>query len=74
MALVDLMALFLLAFNKIFAQYNIVQRPLNITPSCRIFFMLNKGNGRRFHRVDMPVRYFITPSSPIKDREIVRLN
>ena len=29
-----------------------------------------KGNGRRFHRVDMPVRYFIVPSSPIKDREI----
>ena len=32
--------------------------------------MLNKGNGRRFHRVDMPVRYFICPSSPIRDREI----
>ncbi|VAW47305.1 hypothetical protein MNBD_GAMMA04-539 [hydrothermal vent metagenome] len=32
--------------------------------------MLNKGNGRRFHRVDMPARYFITPSSPIRDREI----
>ncbi len=32
--------------------------------------MLNKGNGRRFHRVDMPIRYFITPSSPIRDREI----
>lgn len=29
-----------------------------------------KGNGRRFHRVDMPIRYFIVPSSPIKDREI----
>jgi len=29
-----------------------------------------KGNGRRFHRVNMPVRYFIVPSSPIKDREI----
>jgi len=32
--------------------------------------MLNKGNGRRFHRVDMPIRYFITPSSPIRDRDI----
>ncbi len=32
--------------------------------------MLNRGNGRRFHRVDMPVRYFIVPSSPIRDREI----
>ena len=32
--------------------------------------MLNKGNGRRFHRVDMPIRYFIVPSSPIRDREI----
>lgn len=32
--------------------------------------MLNKGNGRRFHRVDMSARYFITPSSPIRDREI----
>ncbi|WP_127471212.1 PilZ domain-containing protein [Thiomicrorhabdus aquaedulcis] len=29
-----------------------------------------KGNSRRFHRVNMPVRYFIVPSSPIKDREI----
>ncbi|WP_040727683.1 PilZ domain-containing protein [Thiomicrorhabdus sp. Kp2] len=29
-----------------------------------------KGNGRRFHRVDMPLRYYIVPSSPIKDREI----
>jgi len=32
--------------------------------------MLNKGNGRRFHRVNMPARYFIIPSSPIRDREI----
>ncbi len=32
--------------------------------------MLNRGNGRRFHRVNMPVRYFICPSSPIRDREI----
>jgi len=31
---------------------------------------LKNANGRRFHRVDMPVRYFIMPSSPIKDREI----
>lgn len=29
-----------------------------------------KGNARRFYRIDMPVRYFIVPSSPIKDREI----
>ena len=29
-----------------------------------------KGNARRFHRVDMPVRYFIVPRSPIRDREI----
>lgn len=29
-----------------------------------------KGNGRRFHRVNMPLRYFIVPSSPIRDREI----
>ncbi|MBD3756173.1 MAG: PilZ domain-containing protein [Gammaproteobacteria bacterium] len=29
-----------------------------------------KGNSRRFYRIDMPVRYFIVPSSPIKDREI----
>lgn len=29
-----------------------------------------KGNSRRFFRIDMPVRVFITPSSPIKDREI----
>ena len=29
-----------------------------------------KGNARRFHRVDMPVRHFIVPSSPITDREI----
>jgi len=29
-----------------------------------------KGNARRFHRVDMPLRYFIVPSSPIRDREI----
>jgi len=29
-----------------------------------------KGNARRFHRVNMPLRYFIVPSSPIKDREI----
>ena len=29
-----------------------------------------KGNARRFHRVDMPTRFFIVPSSPIKDREI----
>ncbi len=29
-----------------------------------------KGNSRRFFRIDMPVRLFITPSSPIKDREI----
>ena len=29
-----------------------------------------KGNARRFHRVDMPVRYFILPSSPLEEREI----
>ncbi|WP_029408250.1 PilZ domain-containing protein [Thiomicrorhabdus sp. Milos-T2] len=29
-----------------------------------------KGNARRFHRVDIPIRFFIVPSSPIKDREI----
>ncbi len=29
-----------------------------------------KGNARRFHRVDMPVRYFIVPSSPLEEREI----
>jgi len=29
-----------------------------------------KGNSRRFYRIDMPVRYFIVPTSPIKDREI----
>ncbi len=29
-----------------------------------------KGNARRFHRIDMPIRYFIVPRSPIKDREI----
>ncbi|MDX1347771.1 MAG: PilZ domain-containing protein [Thiomicrorhabdus chilensis] len=29
-----------------------------------------KGNARRFYRIDMPVRHFIVPSSPIKDREI----
>lgn len=29
-----------------------------------------KGNARRYHRVDMPLRYFIVPSSPIRDREI----
>ncbi|MEA1989723.1 MAG: PilZ domain-containing protein [Pseudomonadota bacterium] len=29
-----------------------------------------KGNARRFHRVNMPTRFFIVPSSPIKDREI----
>lgn len=30
----------------------------------------SKGNGRRFHRVNMPMRYFIVPSSPIENREI----
>lgn len=30
----------------------------------------HKGNSRRFFRIDMPVRLFIAPSSPIKDREI----
>jgi len=29
-----------------------------------------KGNSRRFHRIDMPIKFFIVPSSPIKDREI----
>jgi len=29
-----------------------------------------KGNSRRFYRIDMPVKYFIVPSSPIRDREI----
>lgn len=29
-----------------------------------------KGNARRFHRIDMPIRYFIVPRSPIVDREI----
>lgn len=29
-----------------------------------------KGNSRRYYRIDMPVRYFIVPASPIKDREI----
>lgn len=29
-----------------------------------------KGNSRRYFRIDMPVRVFIAPSSPIKDREI----
>lgn len=29
-----------------------------------------KGNARRFHRVDMPVRYFVLPSSPMEDRDI----
>lgn len=29
-----------------------------------------KGNARRFHRVDMPIRYFIIPSSPLEEREI----
>lgn len=29
-----------------------------------------KGNARRFHRVDMPIRYFIVPRSPIRNREI----
>lgn len=29
-----------------------------------------KGNSRRFFRIDMPLRLFVTPSSPIKDREI----
>ncbi|MBF6057796.1 MULTISPECIES: PilZ domain-containing protein [Thiomicrorhabdus] len=29
-----------------------------------------KNNSRRFHRVDMPVRYFIRPSSPIENRQI----
>lgn len=29
-----------------------------------------KGNARRFNRINMPLRYFIVPSSPIRDREI----
>ncbi|NPA72191.1 MAG: PilZ domain-containing protein [Gammaproteobacteria bacterium] len=29
-----------------------------------------KGNSRRYHRVDMPVRFFLIPSSPIKDKDI----
>lgn len=29
-----------------------------------------KGNARRFHRVDMPVRFFILPSSPLEERDI----
>lgn len=29
-----------------------------------------KGNARRFHRVDIPVRYFVIPSSPLEEREI----
>lgn len=29
-----------------------------------------KGNSRRYFRIHMPVRVFVTPSSPIKDREI----
>lgn len=29
-----------------------------------------KGNSRRFYRINMPVRFFIVPASPIKDREI----
>lgn len=29
-----------------------------------------KGNDRRFYRIDMPIRHFIVPSSPIRDREI----
>ena len=29
-----------------------------------------KGNARRFHRINMPLRYFIVPRSPIRDREI----
>ncbi len=29
-----------------------------------------KGNARRFHRVDMPLRYFVIPSSPLEEREI----
>lgn len=29
-----------------------------------------KGNARRFHRVDMPLRFFIIPSSPLEEREI----
>ena len=29
-----------------------------------------KGNARRYHRIDMPTRFFIVPTSPIEDREI----
>lgn len=29
-----------------------------------------KGNARRYHRVDLPLRYFILPSSPLEKREI----
>ena len=29
-----------------------------------------KGNARRYHRVDMPTRFFIMPSTPLKDCEI----
>ncbi|WP_019895779.1 PilZ domain-containing protein [Hydrogenovibrio halophilus] len=29
-----------------------------------------KGNARRFYRIDMPVKTFVTPASPIRDREI----
>lgn len=29
-----------------------------------------KGNSRRFFRIDMPVHVFVAPSSPIKDRDI----
>ncbi|HHT00999.1 MAG TPA: hypothetical protein ENK73_09130 [Thiomicrospira sp.] len=29
-----------------------------------------KGNARRFHRVDIPLRYFIEPSTPIRYRDI----
>lgn len=29
-----------------------------------------KGNSRRYFRIQMPVRVFVAPSSPIKDREI----
>lgn len=28
-------------------------------------------NVRRFFRINMPIRYFVTPSSPIRDREIL---
>lgn len=29
-----------------------------------------KGNARRFHRVNMPLRHFIVPSSPLENRDI----